>query len=302
MKVHAGRKLTLLSSVALVKHERDLERTFIEAVELIGGFGTLKSPFIIKPNLCTDVDATGVATTNVKSVEALMNVVLENDENLAIRIVESDSESKYAEDAFEKLGFKRLEKRFTDSGFDVSLINLSQEPTEEVKWDGLYFKRPRLHKVLMEDGYFVSLAVAKTHSLTFVTGVMKNLFGLLPRKDQSFYHPHINEVIVDLNRLIKPDLCIVDAVRGLEGVLSGRTRRLNLVIAGRQPLSVDAAMTRVMGFNPERIRHLAMGEKYALGTLHPTIVGELLESTTVQFNPPRHVNSNAFIPSEKKGK
>jgi uncharacterized protein (DUF362 family) len=296
MKLYAGRKFIPLNSVALVKHEFDMEKALNEAVRLIGGLGVLKRPFIIKPNLCTHVDASGIATTNVKTVEALIKVVLEEDRNLAIRIVESDSESKYVEDAFEKLGFKRLEEDFMDAGFDVSLINLSQEPMEEVNWSGLYFKRPVLPKVLTEDGYFVSLAVAKTHSLTFVTGVMKNLFGLLPRKDQSHYHPYINEVIVDLNRLIKPDLCIVDAVRGLEGVLSGRIRRLNLVIAGRHPLSVDATMTRAMGFTPERIRHLVMAEKYALGTLHPTVVGKSLESTTVQFNPPRHVNSNALIP------
>lgn len=293
--MYARRNLTLLSSVSLVKHEHDIEKTINEAVRLIGGFGVLKNPFIIKPNLCTDVDVTGVATTNVKTVEALMKLVLKEDRNLQIRIVESDSESKYADDAFEKLGFKSLEERFVNAGFDVSLINLSQEPVEKVEWDGLYFKRPALPKILTKDGYFVSLAVAKTHSLTFVTGVMKNLFGLLPRKDQSFYHPHINEVIFDLNRLIKPDLCVVDAVRGLEGVLSGRTRRLNLVIVGRQPVAVDATMTRVMGFNPEKIRHLAMAEKYTLGTLHPKVVGERLEPTTVKFNPPRHLNSNALI-------
>ncbi len=67
--------------------------------------------------------------------------------------------------------------------------------------------------------YFSSVAVAKTHGLTNITGVIKNLFGLLPRKNKSFYHPHINDVIIDLNRFVKLGLCIVDAIVGMEGVV-----------------------------------------------------------------------------------
>ncbi len=134
--------------------------------------------------------------------------------------------------------------------------------------------------------YFVSVAVAKTHYLTFVTGTMKNLFGLLPRKDQSFYHASINEVVVDLNRLVGPDLCIVDARMGLEGWEGPKTRRLNTFILGSEPVSVDATMARVMGFKPERIRHLMEAEKYDLGTLNPKVLGKNLKSTIVKFKPP----------------
>ncbi len=134
--------------------------------------------------------------------------------------------------------------------------------------------------------YFVSVAVAKTHYLTFVTGTMKNLFGLLPRKDQSLYHASINEVVVDLNRLVRPDLCIVDARVGLEGWEGPKTRRLNTFILGSRPVSVDATMARVMGFKPEKIRHLVEAEKYDLGTLNPKVLGENLESAIVKFKPP----------------
>ncbi|NIW13826.1 MAG: DUF362 domain-containing protein, partial [Candidatus Thorarchaeota archaeon] len=120
----------------------------------------------------------------------------------SIKIVESDSESKFADEAFQIFGYRRLEEKFRNLGFDVSLVNLSRSPTVSAKLDGLYFKNPELPNVITGVKYFVSVAVAKTHYLTFVTGTMKNLFGLLPRKDQSFYHTNINEVIVDLNRLV----------------------------------------------------------------------------------------------------
>jgi len=285
----------IVDSVALVNYKGDVGKTLEEGLELLGGFGVLESPFIIKPNICAGVDKTGFATTNVNIVEALINLVLKEDRNLSIKIVESDSESKFADEAFKKFGYRNIMEEFRNSGFDVSLINLSRSPTVQVKLDGLYFKNLELPNVIAGPRYFVSIAVAKTHYLTFVTGTIKNLFGLLPRKDQSFYHANINEVIVDLNRLVRPDLCIVDARVGLEGWEGPKTRRLNTFILGRKPVSVDATMARAMGFKPERIRHLVEAERYGLGTLNPRILGKSLKSTTVKFKPPSHLSQTALF-------
>jgi len=286
---------TIMDSVALVRYCGDLEETLKSAISLIGGFGVLKSPVVIKPNICAQVDETGVANTKVEMVEALIKMILKEDEDISIRIVESDSESKYADEAFEKFGYKSIEERFRRRGVDVSLVNLSRSPTVKVELDGLYFENPELPKLLTESRYFISIAVAKTHNLTLITGALKNLFGLLPRKDQSFYHPHINEVIIDLNGFIRPDLCIIDAIVGLEGVLRGRPRRVNTLIVGRKPVSVDATVARVMGFEPERIRHLVGAERQHLGSIHPKVLGESLESTAVEFKPPANLRPTALI-------
>jgi uncharacterized protein (DUF362 family) len=209
--------------------------------------------------------------------------------------VESDSESKFADEAFEKFGYKILEEKMRKLGFDVSLVNLSHSPISQVKLDGLYFKNPELPNLITGSKYFVSVAIPKTHYLTFITGTLKNLFGLLPRKDQSFYHSSINAVIVDLNRLVRPDLSIIDARVGLEGWEGPKTRRINAFILGRKPVCVDATMARIMGFNPEKIRHLVEAEKHGLGSLNPKILGKSLKSTTVKFNQPSHLSKSAFL-------
>ncbi len=284
-----------MDSVALVKSDDNISNALKRGIDLLGGFGVLKSPFIIKPNICTITDKTGFATTDVKAVQALIDLVHREDGNLQIRIVESDSESKFADEAFQKFGYADLEKKYAELDFDISLVNLSHSPTNLVEFDGLYFKDPEIPKIVVGPKYFVSVAVAKTHGLTFITGALKNLFGLLPRKDQSFYHRHINEVIVDLNRLAKPDLCIVDARVGLEGWEGPKTRCLDLIVLGRKPVSVDATVARIMGFNPERIRHLVEAEKYGLGSLHPEVLGASIQSVMVKFKPPSHLSSRATI-------
>jgi len=284
-----------VNSVALVKYEGNVTETIEKGINLLGGFRKLGSPFVIKPNICTSVDKTGFATTNTDVVEALVNLVLQQKRNLSIKIVESDSESKFADEAFEKLGYKDLERRTEDSGFDLALVNLSQLSTIPVSLDGLYFKNPELPRIIVESGYFASIAVAKTHYLTFITGTLKNLFGLLPKKNQAVYHTHINDVIIDLNKLVKPNLCIVDARVGLEGWEGPGTKRLDTFIIGRKTVPVDATMARIMGFEPENIRHLVKAEKHGLGTLNPTILGENLESATVKFKIPSHLSPEAVL-------
>ncbi|MHA1954782.1 MAG: DUF362 domain-containing protein [Candidatus Heimdallarchaeaceae archaeon] len=276
----------MLDSVALVKYDNNIEKTLEKGIGLINGFRSLKSPVIIKPNICTQIDKTGFAVNDVQVVEDLINVILKENQNLSIKIVESDSMSKFADEAFDKFGYRNLEAKMQKSGFDVSLINLSHSPTVETEFEGNYFKKPMLPDILVNTKFFISLAVAKTHNLTFITGATKNLFGLLPRKDQSFYHPNIDDVIVDLNRFIQPNLCIVDARVGLEGWNGPKSRSLNRFIIGTSPVSTDAVMAKIMGFNPGNIQHLVEAAKYNLGSLNPNVVGEKIETSRVQFNPP----------------
>jgi len=276
----------MLDYVALVKYEDNIEKSLNEGIKLINGFKNLKSPILIKPNICTQEDKTGHAVSDVQVVENLIKIILKENQNHSIRIVESDSMSKFADEAFSKFGYKDLELKMQEMGYDVSLVNLTRSPTIETKFKGDYFENPSLPDILIRDNFFISLAVAKTHYLTFITGTLKNLFGLLPRKDQSFYHPQINEVIVDLSRIIKPNLCIIDARVGLEGWNGPKSRLLNRFIISTNPVSTDATITRIMGFEPEKVQHILKASKYKLGSLNPKVVGEKIETSKKQFNPP----------------
>jgi uncharacterized protein (DUF362 family) len=294
--------------VAVVSHRGDLSAqarsdTLEEAVNLIGGLKGSRSPFVIKPNLCThpQLDITRFATTDVRMVEALAGLALREDEHLSIKIVESDSMDKYANEAtWRAFGYRDLSNRLIGSGHDVSLINLSEPPLVKMRVDGEYFKELEINELLARPMYLASVAIAKTHPITYVTGVIKNLFGLLPRKRKIFYHPvdnstDFNNVIVDLARFLTPDLCIVDAIVGMEDVIHGRLRRVNTMIVGKKPASVDATMARIMGFEPEKIRHLVEAERHGLGSLYPETVGERIESVTVQFKPTANPRPKALV-------
>ncbi|MBY8997281.1 MAG: DUF362 domain-containing protein [Candidatus Thorarchaeota archaeon] len=273
-----------MNTVALVKFKDSVSQALQDGLDLIGGFGDLESPVLVKPNICTISDDTGYSVTRVETVSALIELMLKTDEKLSIKIIESDSQSKFAEEAFRKFGYSQLCDDMQESGFDVGTVDLSKAPMTKLQFNGDYFETPELPEILLNAGYFVSVAVAKTHYLSFITGVLKNLFGVLPRKDQAFYHSKINEVIVDLARIIKPNLNIVDARVGVEGWNGPETRKLDAFIVGRGAVSVDSTMARIMGFEPEQVRHIMDTLNYDLGTITPSVLGESIESMAVKFN------------------
>jgi len=275
------------NTVALVRYRDSVMQALEEGLSLIGGFGFLESPVLIKPNICTISDGTGYSVTRLETVKALIDLLLETDEKLSIRIIESDSESKDAADAFQRFGYTELCEGLQRAGFDVGTVDLSRAPLVELQFLGDYFRYPELPEIVLGAGYFISVAIPKTHYLTFVTGALKNLFGTLPRKEKSFYHPDIDKVIVDLARIIKPRLSIIDARVGMEGWNGPKTRRLDAFILGHGAVSVDATMARVMGFGPEQVRHVMESYVYDLGTVNPHVVGEPIESIAVKFKPPK---------------
>lgn len=281
------KRTIIVNSVALVRYKDNISKTLEDGLAHIGGFGVIESPVLIKPNICTISDGTGYSVTRIETVKALIELLLKTDKELSIKIIESDSQSKDAEIAFQKFGYTQLCEDMQNSGFDVSIVDLSKAPMMEVEFIGDYFENPELPEIVLNAGYFISVAIPKTHYLSFITGVLKNLFGVLPRKDQSFYHSKINEVIVDLARIIRPNLNIVDARVGVEGWNGPTTRKLDALIIGYGAVSMDATMARIMGFEPEQIRHIMDSYDYDLGTIEPIVLGETIESIAVKFKPPK---------------
>ncbi len=274
-----------MSQVALVRTKQNLRDSLEDAIELIGGFGDIKSPVLIKPNICTISDGTGHSVTDPNLVQHLIELILCRDESLSIKIVESDSQSKYAEEAFKKFGYTDFVDKLQDDGSDVKLVNLSKSPLKRLAFEGAYFENAELPIEIIDENYFISVAIAKTHYLTKITGSVKNLFGLLPQKNQASYHSDINDIILDFSKIVRPKLCVIDARVGVEGWNGPKTHQMDLLIAGREPASVDSVMAQIMGLIPEDVNHLVAAADQGMGTLEPDIIGEDLESLFGLFNP-----------------
>ena len=276
-----------LDSVALVKCKDSLHRTLSKGLDLIGGFGELVSPVLVKPNICTNKDGTGHSVTDPELVKTIIQLLLETNEGLSVRIIESNSQSKNAQESFDFFGYTEYCEERQKEGFDVATVDLSNIPLAKVHFKGEYFTDPELPIILTEPHYFISVATAKTHYLSYITGVLKNLFGVLPRKDMAVYHSKIHEVIADITRILKPNLNIVDARVGVEDWNGPTTHMIGAFIIGEKPVSVDAVMTKVFQLDPNDVVHLVKLNGDEFGSIHPEVIGTPIEDVSVKFTVPK---------------
>jgi len=135
--------------------------------------------------------------------------------------------------------------------------------------------------------YIVDAAKLKTRDQVGVTLGMKNVFGLLPEKSKFMYHfRSIQKVIVDVNSVIKPDLTVIGgfvAMGGL-GPVHGNPVKMDLIMAGRDPVATDAVAAKIMGFDPHSIYRIKKAAEKGIGEMEGIeVLGEAIEGVKRQF-------------------
>lgn len=126
--------------------------------------------------------------------------------------------------------------------------------------------------VLASDG-LISLPKLKSHGFTVMTGAVKNQFGCVPGLHKSEFHVKLQQVdgfarmLVDLNRLLRPRLYIMDAVWAMEGngPRGGRPKRVNALLLSSDPVALDATACRLIGLPPEDVPAVRQGGLMGLG-------------------------------------
>jgi uncharacterized protein (DUF362 family) len=221
---------------------------------------------IIKPNLCTAVpDKVEASNTSPALAEAVVEVLASRTRRIAI--VESDGLRQTADAAFAASGYTALARRL-----GVSLVNLSRAPWRRVPLEPA--GPVELPVPLLDADVLVTLPVLKTHALTYFTGALKNQWGCLPQYDRILFHKWLDELVVSLNARVPPRLAIMDGIIGMEGrgPANGKPRRLDVVLASRDPVAIDAAAMRLVGLDPGRARHVMRAADRGLGVVAPASI------------------------------
>jgi uncharacterized protein (DUF362 family) len=92
---------------------------------------------------------------------------------------------------------------------------------------------------------------------------MKNLFGVVPGgvygwPKNVLHWAGIHECIADLHAFFPRQFALVDGIVGMEGngPIQGTPKRAGVLIAGRDPVAVDATCCRIMRIDPAKIWYL----------------------------------------------
>jgi len=148
----------------------------------------------------------------------------------------------------------------------------------------------RVTQYAFECDKIINLPVLKTHYLTKVTLAMKNLKGCLKWEDKPRFHqPDLSRAVVELNKLVRPTLNIIDALNWQPGG--------GLLIAGSDIVAVDTVGTALMGINPQEVRTITVGAAAGLGECNIAridIIGEELKRLKYKVKLPQELIKQYF--------
>ena len=253
-------------SVLKLNAKSNINQCIKNGIESLGSLALPENTsVVIKPNLCCIKSPETGATTDVKVVEGIVLYLKSEFGCSDITIIESDATQVLADMAFKLLGYEKLANKL-----DVKLVNLSKSPYSLRSCpQNEFIKEIQFPEVFEKADLFISVPKIKTHMDCFLTCALKNQFGCNPFPRKSKYHKRLDDAIVDINTIFKPNLVIVDgliALEGHRGPTDGLPIRMNTMIFGADALAIDHYVARVMGLKPHNIRYLVEAERRGLGS------------------------------------
>jgi uncharacterized protein (DUF362 family) len=201
---------------------------------------------------------------------------------------------------FDQLGYTDLAKALR-----VPLINLHSGDMAEVAVPGAFvFPKLTIHRSLAETDLLCSVPMMKTHQLATVTLGMKNLIGVYPGTVYQSIRGHVHDVtseveptgvaaaIVDMVRANRLGLVVVDGSMAMEGngPSAGPLVKMDVIVAGTNPLAADMVAASAMGFEPREVPTFAWANKAGMrpASLEEIeIRGEPLERVRRPFQKPQ---------------
>ena len=307
--------------VSVVKIRNDRVAFAVEeAIDLLGGIETVargKERIMLKPNLVAENPDITTKPTVVRTLAELMQrsgkEVLIGEGSAAgtgfnfkdgviYRTRNREILDNMQQYVYDTLGYTELARTL-----GTSLINLhSGELTNVSVPNGLAFDVVTLHHTLTEIDLLCSVPMMKTHGLATVTLGMKNLIGLYPGtiyySVRSWLHDRAAEAespgvafeTVDMVRANKLGLVVIDGSMAMEGQgpSDGDLLKMDVIIAGTNPLATDMVAAHVMGFEPHEVPTFTWANR--VGMLPTSISdvevrGETLDSVRRPFVKPNVV-------------
>ncbi len=168
----------------------------------------------------------------------------------------------------------------------ITLINLSEEKNKnvEVRIRDKCF-RFQIPQIIQESDLLMNVPKIKYQLGVKITCALKNIYGCNAYQKKYVYHKALSEAIVGINKLIRSNLIVVDGIIGA----GTKTKKLGLVMASEDPVAIDAAASKILGFNPKSVKHVAQAANEGVGSMQFVQKGESLASIKNLF-PRRKIN------------
>ncbi|MCP4197291.1 MAG: DUF362 domain-containing protein [Proteobacteria bacterium] len=230
----------------------------MDSLDILGELPKDK-PIGIKPNLVVSKPSDSGATTDPQIVAAVIQYLQSHGfSNLVI--MESSWLGDDVETAFQVCGYEEISNKF-----GVPLLNMRKDSGVRIREGEMSIK---VCTKATELGYLINIPVLKAHCQTDFTCALKNLKGIIPDLEKRRFHAlDLHKPIAYLNKAVRTDLVIVDGIIGdLTHEEGGNPVQMNRIIAGVDPVLVDAYAATLIGYRPDEIDYITIADRIGVGT------------------------------------
>jgi len=239
-----------------------------EGVNLLGGidqFFSKNEKILLKPNLLAATKPEKAATTHPAVFRAMAKLLKENEFD---HLYYGDSP-----------GFGETKKVAYSCGlklpveeFDIKLADFSDGVKTSVP-EGKICKQFIIANGILEVDGIINLCKMKTHTFQRVTGAIKNTFGAVYGFNKGGMHVKFGnaydfaQMVVDLNKLVKPRLHVMDGIVAMEGngPRGGDPREMNVILLSTDPIALDSVFCKLIDIDPKIIPTIVYGQNDGVG-------------------------------------
>lgn len=253
-----------IDSRLFVAEGTDPETLIKNGLKALGGIEQLvkkDASVVIKPNFSVPRKPEEGATTNPQLVAAVVKQCLEAGAK-EVKVIDFPFTTSRC------LITSGIQEAVEEAGGKAYAL-YSMDYFQEIEINGSVLKKTDYSIDVLKADVFINMPILKHHSITGVTIGLKNMMGLIYNRD-SFHAMDLNQCIAELNTYRKPDLIILDAIRGIIDhgpVGPGECKEWGQVIFGYDPVAVDAYGADLFGVVPKDITHIAAAAALGLGEI-----------------------------------
>ena len=258
-----------------------------EAVELVGGLEHVVKPgsrvFVKINHLSPASPPERGIITHPAFVEAVLKLL----RRTGARVTVGDDIDSSNGDGCQVSSFRQMCQRA-----GVALVNLREAGFVEARCQGRFLEKVYVSRIAADADVIVNLPKLKTHSLTVLTGGVKNMYGVIPGGLRTRFHgdyaakEDFAQVLTDIFSAARPQLTIMDGVVAMEGEgpAAGKLRRLGVILASRDAVALDAVAAGIISLDPMAILTTRYASERGLGVgrlRDIEVAGERLEDVAV---------------------
>lgn len=283
-----------------------------EAVDLIGGMTGVIKPgerVLLKPNLLAPVSPEEAVTTHPAVVKAVAELVREAG---GVPFVADSPGYIFAGGKKRESGRKcraisacGIWQVGDELGMEATQFEAQEHPYREVDVPGgVMLKKIYAARLALEADAIITLPKLKTHSSTWYTGAIKNMFGAVATRTRKEAHrlasyEKFSASLVDIYAVFVPKmrLAVMDGIMGMEGEgpRHGKLRAASVVLASTDPVALDSMSSAVIGFDPLDVLTTRLAAERGFGAGDPAdikVLGRSIQEVLVDFAKPsgKHIS------------